>query len=255
MSHRPPRRRWPRRAGIVIALAGLGLIGYGAWQYWGTTWVSRAEQDRIVEELERSWAALPAERPRRPGVEPGVEPGAEQDDSHDDNQDDGAGDEPRVAVQVSGTTAEAILRIPAFGSSYAMPILEGTTSEALAAGVGHFTDSARPGEVGNYALAGHRVTHGEPFRDLPDLGVGDVVVIDTARWRYTYVLDTAGDGLEVAFTESWVLDAVPRNPRGGPQPSQGSGQRLITLTTCAELFHTDERLVAFGHLVDRSPRG
>ena len=89
------------------------------------------------------------------------------------------------------------------------------------------------------------------FQDLQ----ADVVVIDTARWRYTYVLDTAGDGLEVAFTESWVLDAVPRNPRGGPQPSQGSGQRLITLTTCAELFHTDERLVAFGHLVDRSPRG
>lgn len=230
----------------MIALVGLGLVGYGAWQYWGTTWVSRAEQDRIVEELERSWAALPAERPRRPGVEPGVEPSADQDDA--------AGDEPRVAVQASGTTAEAILRIPALGSSYAMPILEGTTSEALAVGVGHFSDSARPGEVGNYALAGHRVTHGEPFRDLPDLQAGDQVVIDTARWRYTYVLDTAGDGVEVAFTETWVLDAVPRNPRGGPQPSQAPGQRLITLTTCAELFHTDERLVAFGHLVDRSPR-
>ena len=25
--------------------------------------------------------------------------------------------------------------------------------------------------------------------------------------------------------------------------------RLITLTTCAELFHTDDRMVAFGHLV------
>lgn len=249
MSHRPPRRRWPRRAGIVIALVGLGLIGYGAWQYWGTTWVSRAEQDRIVEELERSWAALPSEPPRSTVVEPGT-PGGDKDVDGRARED---GDE--VAVQASGTTAEAILRIPAFGSSYAMPILEGTTSEALAVGVGHFSDSARPGEVGNYALAGHRVTHGEPFRDLPDLQAGDQVVIDTARWRYTYVLDTAGDGLEVAFTETWVLDAVPRNPRGGPQPSQAPGQRLITLTTCAELFHTDERLVAFGHLVDRSPRG
>ena len=37
-------------------------------------------------------------------------------------------------------------------------------------------------------------------------------------------------------------------------PSQDDGQRLITLTTCSELFHTDDRLVAFGHLVDKEPR-
>jgi sortase A len=44
---------------------------------------------------------------------------------------------------------------------------------------------------------------------------------------------------------------VPTNPvRGGVQPSQEPGERLITLTTCAELFHTDERMIAFGHLVD-----
>ena len=39
------------------------------------------------------------------------------------------------------------------------------------------------------------------------------------------------------------------------EPEQKAGQRLITLTTCSELFHTDNRLVAFGVLVDREPRG
>jgi sortase A len=34
------------------------------------------------------------------------------------------------------------------------------------------------------------------------------------------------------------------------QPAQRPGQRLITLTTCSELFHTDNRMIAFGHLVD-----
>jgi sortase A len=35
---------------------------------------------------------------------------------------------------------------------------------------------------------------------------------------------------------------------------QRPGQKLITLTTCAELFHTDNRMIAFGHLVDTAPR-
>ena len=58
------------------------------------------------------------------------------------------------------------------------------------------------------------------------------------------------------FSAGWVLDDVPQNPdAGGVQPpSQDPGQRLITLTTCSELFHTDDRLVAFGHLVDKVPR-
>ena len=255
MPRRRPRTRWPRLAGVALTLAGLGFLGYVAWQYWGTTWTARAEQDRIVEQLERSWAARPPAPPRphsarpTPAVDHGRDGGATG--PRDDTRDAPG----PTTVEAGGTVAGAILRIPAFGSSYAVPILEGTTTEALSVGVGHFSDSAAVGEVGNYALAAHRVTHGEPFRRLPELEAGDLVVVDTARWRYTYALDTAGDGLEVAFTETWVLDALPRNPAGGVQPSQRAGQRLLTLTTCAELFHTDDRLVAFGHLVDRSPRG
>ena len=56
------------------------------------------------------------------------------------------------------------------------------------------------------------------------------------------------------FTASWVLDARPRNPdAGGVEPPDGVGGRLLTLITCAELFHTDQRLVAFGHLVSSTP--
>ncbi|WP_297626517.1 hypothetical protein [Nocardioides sp.] len=39
------------------------------------------------------------------------------------------------------------------------------------------------------------------------------------------------------------------------QPVQEAGQRLLTLTTCSELFHADDRLVAFGHLASRVPTG
>ena len=90
---------------------------------------------------------------------------------------------------------------------------------------------------------------------MPSLEVGDLVIIDTATRTFTYALDTGGDDLTVNFDETWVLDPLPKNPdAGGAQPEQRAGQRLLTLTTCAELFHTDERLVAFGHLISSAPR-
>jgi sortase A len=67
-------------------------------------------------------------------------------------------------------------------------------------------------------------------------------------------LDTGGDDLVVPFTETWVIDALPTNPDGGVGPAADQVQRLITLTTCSELFHTDNRMIAFGHLVDEEPR-
>jgi sortase A len=102
--------------------------------------------------------------------------------------------------------------------------------------------------VGNYALAGHRITHGEPLRRMPELRPGDEVLVETRDAIHTYVLDTDPNDLVVPFTSGWVLDPLPVNPVGGVQPDPADGRRLITLATCSELFHTDDRMIAFGHL-------
>ena len=203
--------------GLLIA-SGLAVLGWVGWQLWGTTWVSERRHEAISDQLRHEW---------------------------------GRGQ--RFAEAGEGRTS-AIVRIPAFGSDYAVPLLEGTTDEALAAGFGHIEGTDEPGATGNFALAGHRVTHGEPLADMPDLEPGDEVIIETRDVVYTYVLDSGGDDLIVGFDQVWVLDALPTNPGEGVQPAQAPGQRLLTLTTCAELFHTDERLIAFGHLTSSSPR-
>ncbi len=222
------RARWLTRVGVVLVVAGLALGAYVAWQVWGTNVVSQRTHRALVEDVERAWAR------------------------EDDAGDDKAGDE---AVETDQGTVSAIVRIPRFGEDYAVPLLEGTTDEVLAAGFGRFSAGARPGAKGNFSLAAHRITHGEPLRRMPDLAAGDEVVVETRKWTYTYVLDTDGDALTVPFTAGWVLGAVPENPSGGVQPAQEPGQRLITLTTCSELFHTDDRLVAFGHLSSKEPTG
>ena len=93
-----------------------------------------------------------------------------------------------------------------------MPVLEGTSTDVLAQGFGHFTETADPGQVGNYALAAHRVTHGEPLRRMPELRPGDKVIVETVSATYTYRLDTEPQHLIVPFTGIWVLDPLPKNP-------------------------------------------
>lgn len=228
---------WSRaaaRLGLALVLAGVAVLGYVGWQTWGTTWVSQREHAAITDRLEQAWAADPV-------VSGGARGGAR-------------GDVPEGAVEVDAGVAEAIVEIPRLGADYRVPLLEGTSDEALAAGIGRFPGSAAPGGVGNLALAGHRVTHGEPLRDMPALEPGDEVVVTTRDAVHTYVLDTGGDDLEVPLTETWVVDPEPVDPDGGDVVPAAGERRLLTLTTCSELFHTDDRLVAFGHLVSSEPR-
>ncbi|MGO4258902.1 class E sortase [Marmoricola sp. RAF53] len=220
---RKPRRSTGRRItlwiGIGMILAGLGLLAYVAWQLWGTNWVSKRQQREITSQLEQDWA-------NGQGCDKFCPKGE----------------------------ASALIRIPKFGRDYVVPVLEGVTPDILAKGFGHFEESAGPGQIGNYALAGHRVTHGEPLRHMPDLRPGDKVIVETRKVTYTYVLDTDPNDLIVSFTNVWVVDPLPTNPKGGVQPKQVKGQRLITLTTCSEIFHTDNRMISFGHLVKSTPK-
>lgn len=206
--------------GIGLVAAGLGLLGYVGWQMFGTNIVSERKQREAVEALERQWA----EQPTEIGAEP-----------------------------VRLGTATALIRIPRFGDDYVMPVHEGVSDDVLARGFGHFVDAAQAGEKGNYALAAHRVTHGEPLRDMPRLRPGDEIVVETRDAIYTYVLDTDPEALIVTFQDVWVVAPEPENPDpDGVQPADHP--RLITLTTCAELFHTDDRMIAFGHLASKTPK-
>jgi sortase A len=211
-------RRWQLRVGLLLIGVGLALLGYVLWQFYGTNVVARHHRDEVLGELHRAWDA------------------GETD------------------ARTGRGTAQEVVRIPRFGKDYEVPVLEGTSDTVLATGFGHYDGTAAPGQVGNFALAAHRVTHGQPLREMPDLQPGDLVYVDTAKTTYTYRLTTGGDDLVVPFTAGWVLDALPTNPDGGVEPDQAAGQRLLTLTTCSELFHTDDRMVAFGVLVDTSPR-
>lgn len=198
-------------AGTMSVLAGLVLLGFLAWQFVGTNWVAQREHARLRQDLVTEWA--------RAGQ------GGEW------SQD-----------AVTGGQPFALVRIPRFGADYEVPLVKGVRESDLDSGIGWFPDTAMPGEVGNFAIAAHRVTHGEPFRQILELRAGDEVVVETRTHIYTYRLGEDGDVRVVDFTETWVLDPVPGRPGATPT------ERLLTMVTCAELFHTDERNVVTGTL-------
>jgi sortase A len=141
--------------------------------------------------------------------------------------------------------ALGLIRIPRFGKDFEKPIIRGFSDESLAKGVAWYPEGAEVGQVGNYVLAGHRITHGEPFSKFPDLRKGDKVIIETRTATYTYRLRNAGQSITVDFRTAWPLWPVPDPAAKGRTPHE----RLITMLTCSELFHTNNRNVVVGELV------
>ncbi|MFJ1615605.1 class E sortase [Streptomyces sp. NPDC088249] len=145
----------------------------------------------------------------------------------------------------------AIIHIPKL--DVVAPIAEGISKEkVLDRGmVGHYSEgtlrTAMPSaKQGNFALAGHRNTHGEPFRYINRLRPGDLIVVETQDAYYTY--EATKTLPQTSPSNVSVIGAVP--PGSG---FTGPG-RYITLTTCTPEFTSTYRLIVWGKMVDERPR-
>lgn len=91
-----------------------------------------------------------------------------------------------VPIPTPGPEAPTRIVVPAINVDAL--IVPGDTPEQLKLGVGHHLGSANPGERGNMILSAHNDIYGEIFRRLPDLELGDEVIIYAAEQPYRYVV-------------------------------------------------------------------
>jgi sortase A len=91
-------------------------------------------------------------------------------------------------------------------------IAQGESAPILRRSVGHLSDTALPGEVGNVVLAGHRDTF---FRPLSGVRAGDSITLKTRDGEFEYLVESTS---VVAPSAVEVLE-----PTGG---------RTLTLITC-----------------------
>lgn len=262
---KPTPKKAPHRCsrlaltGLVLLITGLACLGWVAYQYVGTNAVSehafRMEKSQLryrwrqTPSLANAKAAAPAKalaNAKAAGnakAEAAAKAKAAKAKAAAKADPKPGANDPRDTVvgSVIPSGAFALLRIPAFGDDYEVPILSGTDPGVLSRGVGHYSSTAMPGQVGNFAVAGHRVTHGQPFARLLELNKGDKIVVETRTAIYSYTLDVAPRDLTVESSDGWVLNPVP-GKNTAPTKS------LLTLTTCQDLFRSRDRSIGFGHL-------
>lgn len=141
----------------------------------------------------------------------------------------------------------ATLVISRFGEGWQRLIAEGTVWEPSlnVYGVGHYRGTEYPGEVGNFAVAGHRGGFGGTFRDIHKLVPGDTAVVTTTDSIFTYRF------LESIIVKPEAVGVLADLPDG--LSSAVEGGKYLTITSCDPIWVNTNRIVAWFELAEVSP--
>ncbi|WP_240183768.1 class E sortase [Leifsonia aquatica] len=223
-ARKPPRR--PTVVGVLgelLITAGVLVLLFLGWQMWWNNLVVDNQQSSAAATQSQQWLQDALKAPK-----PTPTPDA-----------NGAVDIP-VMAQPADYEAFAVLYIPRLGADWKRTIRQTVDVEKVlnsyTAGVGHYSDTQMPGQVGNFAVAGHDSGWGNTFIDLSKLHIGDKIYVQTKDGWYTYVFRNFE---YVQPSAVQVLLPVPRQPAATPT------ERLMTITTCNPPFAAGERLIAY----------
>lgn len=165
----------------------------------------------------------------------------------------------------------AVMYIPRLGSDYHFAVVQGSPvpdDAQLEKGPAHYGDTQLPGQLGNFAVAGHRVGKGEPFLNIDKLRSGDAVIVETKTWWYVYRVlghpdgsNPQGNMTSVPVNNHDPVDVPGReiiNPSQGevvlPVPNHpelrvaDAKVALMTMTTCHPKFTAEHRMIVHAEL-------
>jgi sortase A len=211
-------------------LITLGLL-LGLYVVWEVFWTN-VEASAVAEEVLKTATETPD------WIEPAVEQGPAPHYSY--RTDPPPVDEnPLSTPAIGGVWAS--LHVPRWGLAYNVPIVEGTDKKTILdrGMIGHYPNTAGPGQIGNFATAAHRITYGEPYAKIETLQNGDSLIVETARYYFVYKVYASQIVLPDAIGVTWP---VPND--AGAVPTR----RIITLTTCHPRWASTHRYVVWGEL-------
>ncbi len=268
-----PVRTTIRGIGQLFITLGVVLLLFVVYEVYVTDYFGARKQEAVKEQMEARWNGAGASD---------VPPAGGDDGGGDDGAlvpADGQVVDPAERTRKYDTEIGqgfANLEIPVFGADYDFTIVEGTTAEDLYGNPGHYDDTQYPGELGNFAVAGHRVSKGAPFNALGTLNSCDAIVVETqSEWFVYRVLPMADEaagwnpaaraqcadvapltgayegvvGREIVDPSDYAqVLPIPHVNAAGPEALAAATQRLITLTTCHPQFSDRERMIIHGVL-------
>lgn len=131
--------------------------------------------------------------------------------------------------EINGYKPVAIIEIPSI--KLKQGVVEGISNDVLKYYLGHYDNTAQPGEIGNFVVAGHRVSdYTDAFINLYKVKKGDEILVKTYTNQYTYVIE---DSFIVDPDQIEVLNATE--------------DATITLITCT--VGAKQRVVVTGKLI------
>ncbi|ADB54303.1 class E sortase [Conexibacter woesei] len=221
-------RRALRALSTVLIVAGLLLIADAAvtlaWQEPVSAVMARIQQDKLSDKLQQIEQQAPTPVQRRALARLGT-------------------DRRRIAFLARVARREAQegepfgrLQIPQIGADDV--VVNGTASDDLRKGPGHYPDTTFPGLGGTVAIAGHRTTYGAPFRKVDELSAGDEIVLEMPYARFTYAVQKTEI---VEPTDTWVTRDV--------------GYERLVLSACHPLYSAAQRIIVFAKLRSVQERG
>lgn len=111
--------------------------------------------------------------------------------------------------------------------------------------LGEYPDSEDPGEIGHFAVAGHRTTYGRPLWNVAELSPGDLIIVETKDEYFVYRFECTE--IVTPFHTEVIAD-VPKDP--GAEVTE----RSMVMTACHPKFRAAQRKVAFNSFDYAQPR-
>jgi LPXTG-site transpeptidase (sortase) family protein len=204
-----------RSAGEIMITFGLVLLLFAGYEIWGKAAIIDAHQNDLDQQLGQEWNG--------PADDPTVGPSS-----------------PAVGAPPPGN-AVARLYIPKLDKHWV--VVEGVTQKAIRYAPGHYPNSAMPGDVGNFSVAGHRTR--AIFWRLDEVHDGDAIVVETKDAWFVYRVSSTEI---VKPTAVEVVAPVPGKP--GTRPTVA----MLTLTTCNPKFNNYQRLIVHAKLLRKQDR-
>ena len=186
--------------GVLLILIGVGIIGTVAYK----KIVTSQKQNELLEAFESQLAE-----------------GDNENTEEEVNLD-----------SINGYTPIAIMKIPSI--KLKQPVVEGITEDVIKYFLGKFPESTMPGEVGNFAVAGHRVSDfTDAFINLYKVKPGDNVIVTTKDGKYTYEVE-----------ESFIVEPEQ------VEVLENADYEKITLITCT--IGSKRRVIVTGKLIEKN---
>jgi sortase A len=194
------------------------VLLFAAYEVYGKAYQVNSDQHRLDAALNKQWATAAARTPKAAATT-------------------------KAAVVSDPLPGEAIARlyIPRLDKKWV--VVQGVTPKDIKLAPGHYENSQLPGQIGNFAVAGHRMP--SIFWNLDRVQPGDTIVVETRTDWFVYTVTSN------FITKPTNVSVVGPNPE---HPGRSATDRMLTLTTCNPKWDNYQRMIVWAKQVRTQPQ-